>query len=231
MVGVARYLQIDAYRKQLINKLNLADFYFKGFIDDKEVAKIIRKVLKDPKIIIKRHYSNSAEPDRFITSSFYDPEEDAKPYELYLIFYKKNIVRKYTKTWRYIKNEIADSLTHEYVHHLQHLSGADFTVGPGDDLEYYMDRHELDAHAVNAAYELIDSYGTNKINFDALVQVYRTQPVPLQDCSMTLWDYAKHFPAESPTWKRFFKKVYVHYCWLTEARYKFIYDRSSIFIQ
>ncbi len=231
MVGSVRYLQIDAYRKQLINKLNLADFYFGGFVDDIEAAKIIRRVLKDPQITVKRHYSDSAEPDRFITSSFYDPDDEDKPYELYLIFYKKNIVRKYTKTWRYIKNEIADSLTHEYVHHLQHLSGADFTAPLGDDIEYYMDSHELDAHAVNAAYELIDCYGTNRINFDALVQVYRTQPSPLQDCSMTLWDYSKHFPVNCKTWKKFFKKVYLHYCWLLESRNKFVNYSGSVFVE
>jgi len=185
-----------------------------GLVFDKDIVKAVRKCLRPLQVKVKYNYSDVADYEQTIVSSYFDPSaEDDNLYEVWLTFRSKGQFSHFHKHVYQLKCDIADSLVHEYVHYLQYQSGAG-NKDSDSDKDYLAEDIELDAYAVNCSYELVRNLKRHALNLDQLVKLSR-KPKPT-DCpfSFTLWQYGNQFSRDSHEWKRFLKKTYKHVSWL-----------------
>ena len=182
-----------------------------GLVFDKDIVKAVRKCLRPLQVKVKYNYSDVADYEQTIVSSYFDPNaEDDNLYEVWLTFRSKGQFSHFHKHVYQLKCDIADSLVHEYVHYLQYQSGAG-NKDSDSDKDYLAEDDEIDAYAISIAIELCRTLGKYRaLRYMGRLSALAKLRIQGSFVSPNLSAYFGQFEgSDHQIMKRLAKKVYV----------------------
>lgn len=212
----------DKYAKQIVGKT----------VPVKKILTIVRKIFKPFNVDVSLNSSNVIDKNTLNLNAFYNSVDDEIELELYT-HPKEKVFTWDSVYWTYVANLLSDAVVHEIVHQSQYYS-RDFEdqrklskkeyksaksydiVKKGNkdysledyihDVEYYANPDELEAFSMNAASELMISFG----NKDKVLKVLKKYHNIGLKQSPVFYGYNELFNKNSQIMKKFVKLV-VHY--------------------